>query len=68
MCQLQIKLSAISLLVCTQRGFCRCDYRGDYSAAFCVFGPQRWMQTNAMRQKENKTNFLNAARCNRYYD
>ena len=20
------------------KGFCRCEYRGDYSAAFCAFG------------------------------
>ena len=34
--QIQIKLPAISHLVCKQKGFCRCEYRGDYSAAFCV--------------------------------
>ena len=28
-----------SHLVCTQKQFCRCEYRGDYSTAFCVFGP-----------------------------
>ena len=37
MSQMQIKLPAISHLVCTQKGLCRCEYRGDYSAAFCVF-------------------------------
>ena len=31
--------TAISHLVCTQIKFCRCEYRGDYSAVFCVFGP-----------------------------
>ena len=31
--------------VCTQKGFCRCEYRGDYSAAFCVSGPL-YRQTN----------------------
>ena len=29
----------ISHLVCTQKRFCCCDYRGDYSAPFRVSGP-----------------------------
>ena len=29
--KIQIKLPAISHLVCTQKGVCRCEYRGDYS-------------------------------------
>ena len=38
MSQIQIKLAAISHLVCTQNELCRCEYRNDYSAAFSVFG------------------------------
>ena len=34
--QILIKLPVISHLMCMQKGFCRFEYRGDYSAVFCV--------------------------------
>ena len=48
---------AISHLLCTQKGFCRCEYRGDYSAALCVrsltgkFGPTVWQWNRNDRTK-----------------
>ena len=37
--KIHMKLPAISFFVCTQKGFCRCEFLADYSAVFLVFGP-----------------------------
>ena len=37
--QIQITLGDFRVWCARKKSFCRCEYRGDTSAAFCLFGP-----------------------------
>ena len=50
MSQIQSKLHA--------KRFCRCKYRGDYAAAFCVFGPLFCECQNVIHIREKFWDFV----------